>query len=366
MIVMYAGEVMERADRRTLFYDNHHPYTEGLLQSLPAYGGERERLLPIAGPAAQPDQPAAGLPVPPALPVRHGPLPDRGARARAGRRRRDAPVGLLAAARHAARRPQGRRRTARSRGVDDATVGGKLSNQPVATVDRPATVLRWLRRDACSEWTSRSVSRRIQSLFSGKDCVHAVDGVSLEVRRGRDPRPGRRDRLRQVDPGPLHHAAVRPHLRHDRSSTAEDISTLSRRKHAPVPPRHADDLPGPVRLAEPAPPGRVDHRRPVRDPRHRRAARTASSGSRRSWSWSGSTRSTTTGSRPSSPAASASASAWPGPWPSGPKLIDLRRAGVRPGRVDPGPDHQPAGRPAGASSASPTSSSPTTCRWSGT
>ena len=49
VIVMYAGAVMERADRRTIFYENHHPYTEGLLQSLPAYGDERERLLPIAG-----------------------------------------------------------------------------------------------------------------------------------------------------------------------------------------------------------------------------------------------------------------------------------------------------------------------------
>jgi oligopeptide/dipeptide ABC transporter ATP-binding protein len=49
VIVMYAGAVMERADRRTIFYDNHHPYTEGLLESLPAYGDERERLLPIPG-----------------------------------------------------------------------------------------------------------------------------------------------------------------------------------------------------------------------------------------------------------------------------------------------------------------------------
>jgi len=49
VIVMYAGAVMERADRRTIFYENHHPYTEGLLESLPAYGDDRERLLPIAG-----------------------------------------------------------------------------------------------------------------------------------------------------------------------------------------------------------------------------------------------------------------------------------------------------------------------------
>jgi oligopeptide/dipeptide ABC transporter ATP-binding protein len=49
VIVMYAGAVMESADLETLFYEYHHPYTEGLLRSLPAYGGERERLNPIAG-----------------------------------------------------------------------------------------------------------------------------------------------------------------------------------------------------------------------------------------------------------------------------------------------------------------------------
>ena len=47
--VMYAGLVMERASRRTLFYRHHHPYTEGLLASLPAQGRPGERLTPIAG-----------------------------------------------------------------------------------------------------------------------------------------------------------------------------------------------------------------------------------------------------------------------------------------------------------------------------
>jgi len=49
VVVMYAGAVMEKADRRTTFYNYHHPYTEGLLLSLPAYGGDRARLKPIAG-----------------------------------------------------------------------------------------------------------------------------------------------------------------------------------------------------------------------------------------------------------------------------------------------------------------------------
>ena len=62
VLVMYGGRVMERADRRTLFRSSHHPYTEGLLQSLPAYGGERERLRPIPG------QPPSLLEPPPGCP----------------------------------------------------------------------------------------------------------------------------------------------------------------------------------------------------------------------------------------------------------------------------------------------------------
>jgi oligopeptide/dipeptide ABC transporter ATP-binding protein len=60
--VMYAGAVMEKADLRTTFFANHHPYTEGLLLSLPAYGGERERLRPIHG------QPPSLINLPPGCP----------------------------------------------------------------------------------------------------------------------------------------------------------------------------------------------------------------------------------------------------------------------------------------------------------
>jgi peptide/nickel transport system ATP-binding protein len=49
VIVMYAGRVMESGPLEPIFYRNHHPYTEGLLRSLPAYGGERARLQPISG-----------------------------------------------------------------------------------------------------------------------------------------------------------------------------------------------------------------------------------------------------------------------------------------------------------------------------
>jgi peptide/nickel transport system ATP-binding protein len=47
VIVMYAGAVMEHAPRRDIFYHNHHPYTQGLLASLPSQSGKR--LTPIPG-----------------------------------------------------------------------------------------------------------------------------------------------------------------------------------------------------------------------------------------------------------------------------------------------------------------------------
>jgi peptide/nickel transport system ATP-binding protein len=62
VLVMYGGTVMEQAPRLVLFADAHHPYTEGLLQSLPAYGGERQRLRSIRG------QPPSPITVPPGCP----------------------------------------------------------------------------------------------------------------------------------------------------------------------------------------------------------------------------------------------------------------------------------------------------------
>ena len=62
VVVMYAGAAMETAPRDELFYSHHHPYTEGLLRSLPAYGGERERLNPIPG------QPPSLINIPPGCP----------------------------------------------------------------------------------------------------------------------------------------------------------------------------------------------------------------------------------------------------------------------------------------------------------
>lgn len=48
--VMYAGHIVEKADIRDLFYHPSHPYTRGLLRSMPRVDAEEyERLIPIAG-----------------------------------------------------------------------------------------------------------------------------------------------------------------------------------------------------------------------------------------------------------------------------------------------------------------------------
>jgi len=48
--VMYAGRIMELADVIELFENSHHPYTHGLMESLPAGGSRTEnKLIPIPG-----------------------------------------------------------------------------------------------------------------------------------------------------------------------------------------------------------------------------------------------------------------------------------------------------------------------------
>jgi peptide/nickel transport system ATP-binding protein len=51
VLVMYGGKPVEVADRRTTYYGPHHPYTWGLLQSIPSAGAEHtgEQLRPIKG-----------------------------------------------------------------------------------------------------------------------------------------------------------------------------------------------------------------------------------------------------------------------------------------------------------------------------
>jgi oligopeptide/dipeptide ABC transporter ATP-binding protein len=49
VMVMYAGRAAEKATKRDIFYQPHHPYTKGLLESIPHSSAARDRLKPITG-----------------------------------------------------------------------------------------------------------------------------------------------------------------------------------------------------------------------------------------------------------------------------------------------------------------------------
>ena len=96
-------------------------------------------------------------------------------------------------------------------------------------------------------------------LGGGKEFVHAVDGVSLEIRQGETL-----GLVGETGCGKSTLARCVSRLYDLTSGKIEfdgaDISTLGPAPDAPVPPRDPDDLPGPVRLPQPPPPGRLHHR----------------------------------------------------------------------------------------------------------
>ena len=49
VVVMYCGKVVEQADVKELFSDPKHPYTKGLIESIPKLNDDRERLYMIKG-----------------------------------------------------------------------------------------------------------------------------------------------------------------------------------------------------------------------------------------------------------------------------------------------------------------------------
>jgi peptide/nickel transport system ATP-binding protein len=49
VMVMYAGRAAEKGSKRDIFYHQHHPYTKGLLESIPNSSAAGDRLRPIPG-----------------------------------------------------------------------------------------------------------------------------------------------------------------------------------------------------------------------------------------------------------------------------------------------------------------------------
>ncbi|KPL60127.1 ABC transporter ATP-binding protein [Rossellomorea vietnamensis] len=60
--VMYAGKIVEKGNRREIFYRPQHPYTQGLLRSVPRLDLDGEDLIPIPGSPPDLFSPPVGCP----------------------------------------------------------------------------------------------------------------------------------------------------------------------------------------------------------------------------------------------------------------------------------------------------------------
>ncbi len=49
VVVMYLGKIVEGSDVRSVYHDPKHPYTQGLMNSIPSLATKKERLVPIKG-----------------------------------------------------------------------------------------------------------------------------------------------------------------------------------------------------------------------------------------------------------------------------------------------------------------------------
>ncbi len=65
VVVMYGGCVVETGPTNELFGQPRHPYTQGLLASVPKLEGDGDRLTPIEGSPPTPDQRGPGCPFEP-------------------------------------------------------------------------------------------------------------------------------------------------------------------------------------------------------------------------------------------------------------------------------------------------------------
>ena len=342
------------ADRRRCSRSMAMPYTEALLGSTPRLANpSHSRLAAIEGRPARPHHLATGLPVRPALPLRPGPLPDRGPAAGG---RRPSPshlyacwfplggrVGPAPAAPGCRARPIGRASAHRGR---DRRTGGGARRTAATTGDALP------RRARPAGRVPAGAAARVQ----------AVAGVSFDVQRGETLGLVGESGCGKSTTGRAIVQVERPAVGLDRLRRHRADRPRPQRA-APGPGRHPDGLPGPDLVAQPPPPG-TRHRR--------RAARHLAAGhgraSARSWYAPCSKRSASTRRGRGPPAAGVlrrpvpAHQHRPGPGDRA-QAARLRRGGLRPRRVGAGPDPQPAGGPEGPLRPHRCSSSPTTWPW---
>ena len=60
VVVMYLGRIVEASNVREVFHNAKHPYTQGLMNSIPSLAAEKERLEPIKGVVPDPFEVPAG------------------------------------------------------------------------------------------------------------------------------------------------------------------------------------------------------------------------------------------------------------------------------------------------------------------
>ena len=274
--VMYAGQIVERAPVASLFARPEHPYTVGLLGSIPQ-----------------------------ARPEARAPALDRGPRARHGARRPKAAASPRAA--RSSSRPAAPpcRRWSRWRRAISRAAAARRSRRCCAVTAR------------CSRSRdSPSTSRCGAASSAARRGMSARSTASTSSRGRRDARRGGRIGLRQVDGRPPRAAPDRAQRRQG-ALRGRRPAGARRRPDARAPPAHAGDLPGPLRQPQSAHDGRRHAGRAADPPpprRQRSGSGAPASASCSSWSACGP--SMRGAIRTNSPAASASASPSPARSPS--------------------------------------------------
>ena len=169
--VMYAGKVVETGAVRDVFYRSRHPYTRGLLRSLPKIAGPRgAALVPIGGnppslaarPAGCPFHPRCGFARPICAQRRTGFAPDRRPFQRLSFRRGSRQAGVC--------RNGEAKRNQRSRELS------QIEDAPAVGSRKPVLEVKGLRKDFNIRGgivLDRTVAK-----------VHAVAGVSFELAAG--------------------------------------------------------------------------------------------------------------------------------------------------------------------------------------
>ena len=174
VLVMYGGRIVEEGDVHTIFQNPRHPYTIGLMDSLPKLTEDEEWLQPIPGQPPSPHQPAVRLRVPSAV------LPLAGPRAC----REEVPaLGTWATRAHHVRVPfrggadrrdvEVRRDRAAGGARERGRAAGEARGQPIEATRRAGPAPR-----SCASKSSSSTSRSARADRSARSARSTPSTVS--------------------------------------------------------------------------------------------------------------------------------------------------------------------------------------------